>query len=93
MNTIPNLRLKHEKNDTTVLLDFQDILMRTRDIEFVKACWKEFPTATWTRADGHMVEDFIYYKMDDILNLFWEHDMFCRAGKDLASEYMNKKLK
>ncbi len=79
---------KHEANDLSVFIDFEEMVMNTRDVEFVLKCWREFPNAAWTRASGHFVEDMINNKMYDHLKLYWTHDMFRMGGKNMAQKFI-----
>lgn len=79
-----HFRKKHDGNDLSVFMDFRDMVMKYRDTEMVKTLWDTFPSASWTRACGFLVEEMEQKQMFDMLQMFWDHDMFRMGGHNRA---------
>lgn len=84
---ISYLRLKHSANDPVLFYHFDGIAL-TGDVSTIKQIWAEIPNSAWARASGHLIDDLIHRKMYDVVQLFWDHDMFRMAGRDVARKFI-----
>lgn len=86
--TLESLRTKHDARDMSVFLDFEHLVLAITDddVDIIRAVWVEFPTASWPRASGHLIEHLLDMKRYNTVRLFWEHDIFRMAGRNMATQ-------
>jgi hypothetical protein len=88
------LRKKHEADDMSVVIDFEQIIADLPDtdesLHLVQQIWTQYPSASWSRISGFVVEDLVEDKKYKILQLFWSHNKFRMGGRIAAEQYCHK---